>query len=894
MMRVKSNRIISALLAVGVIFTSYFSVAPASAKSETEQDNEGSYTSAVKTMVALGFLKSMNTDDENAAVTKGMFTAAVVDLMDYGEYSYDDAPQFADVTRSDPFYKEISIAAKCGIVQGDDQNKFEPDSLITYTTAVVILENAMGYYTEVSQSGGYPDGYIKTAASIGLSKGLKMQSSGRLNVGMCAKLLLNAGDAKVININLDSYKGKVEKGDKLFWERHRIAKDHGIVRANENTAIDSSASAGKNGIIIGDRRAYIYFSNDSTEYLGYNVDYYYRSDESDDIILYMEPKNTEITEINGIDIESFENQVLTYDIGSRRKRETIGKDVSVIFNGVYTINYFFEDGTSIFSPLYGDLKLIDNNNDGKTDIVSVIAYKNIVVSAIDTEECIVYDKYSPANNLDYSDDRDTWIITDSSGNLMSFADLKKWDVVSVAKSRNNDVLRAVMTRNTFTGTVNMIGEEDNQKTISTEKGKFYVTNAYSGSQGLPQLGTTATFYLDYYNNIAGIDYSGGNDQFGFLIKSYYDEKLDRCVARMMNMDGVVENVPFASKVRIDGDTFGDSALRAVLGAADSGEVDQAPQQYKFCVMAYKTDKNGDVNYVDTVKKGDKEDKNTLFKVNNYNGTYLWFATSRLFGRGGNSVCVGADSVIFKTPEETDPGAMKDYGLGSAAEFIYGTNYTVNAYSTNPDSAIPEVLHMPLKSDDASSMPRNARTCLVTDVRETINDENSTVYEIDYYSLDRAYTSYTDEETDASGLKPGDIIKVTFNAHNEISYINHVYSVDTQSFTPENAYGTHTDDFGNEYQPYDVKLFILDNDIVGIANEVNANTKLSDCTFQRITDKDTSIYMVKRGRKKNEVTKVTTDSLPSVTDYYHNGKATSLYLMTTYGVSKFLVIYKLDD
>ena len=261
------------------------------ANAAEKKTDEGTYATEVKTMEALGFMKSMNTDDEYAAVTKGMFTAAVIELMGYGEYSYDNAPQFSDVSRSDPYYKEISIAAQYGIVQGDDLNKFYPDSLINYTTAVVILENAMGYYTEVSYNGGYPDGYIKTAASIGLSKGLKTAADGRLNVGMCAKLLLNAGDTEVININLNNpYKEKVEKGDKLFWDRHRIVKDHGIVMANEYTSIDSSKGAGKNSIIIGDRRAYIYFSNESTEYLGYNVDYYYRSDESDDIVLFMTPK----------------------------------------------------------------------------------------------------------------------------------------------------------------------------------------------------------------------------------------------------------------------------------------------------------------------------------------------------------------------------------------------------------------------------------------------------------------------------------------------------------------------------------------------------------------------------------------------------------------------------
>lgn len=893
----KNNRIICAVLVCAVMLSSNITmIAPMTANAEEETTENEKYASEVKTMTALGFMKSMDTDDEYAAVTKAMFTAAVVELMGYGEYSYESAPQFADVSESDPFYREIMIAAQHGIVHGDDYLNFNPDSLITYTDAVVILENAMGYYMEANINGGYPDGYISTSISMGLNEGLDTGTDGRLNVGMCARLLLNAGEASVTNVVQNGTSQTYTKGDTLFWERHKISKGSGIVRANEQTSIDSSSGAGKNGIIIGDMQGYVYFSNESTEYLGYNVDYYYRVEDSDNIVLYMEPKNMNVTSINGADIEEFTDQTLSYSEGTRIRKETIPKDASVIYNGVYTIDYFFDDGTSIFDPVYGDVKLIDNNNDGLTDIISVLAYKNIVVSAVDKTEGIVYDKYSADKNLDYSDASDLWVITDSSGNVMSFEDLQKWDVVSVAKSRNGEVLRAVTTRNSFTGTINSIGEMDGKKKIGTENGEFYVTTGYTDIKGLPDIGSTVTFYLDYYNNIAAIDQTGSGKTFGFLIKSYYDISQDACIAKMLTAEGSVENIPFASKVKIDGSSYSGDDLRTLLGAEgeDGLVVPEPSEYYSYSVFEYKMNQDGQITYVDTVKKGTGEDENTLYRVNNYSGTYLWFATPRLFGRGPNSVVIGSDTNILKTPPKDSINDTEDYAVGSSSEFIYGIDYTVNAYSTNADSVIPEVVHMPLIADDPANMPRNARTCLITNIIEAANDDNEIVYEIKYFSGDQEYTSYTTEDVDASGLQEGDIIKVTLNAHNEISSINHVYSVETLSFTPDNLYGTHNEDFGNEYQPYDAKLFVLDGDVVGITKEINENTTFADCTFQRITDTDTAIYVVKSGRKKNQVTRITTADLPSVMDYYHNGHETSLYLMTTYGISKFLVIYELDE
>lgn len=885
----KKNRIISVLLAV-IISTLSFTAVMAE-----DEKSDDTYASAVKIMSALGFMKSMNTEDESAAVTKAMFAAAVVDLMGYAEYDFSSESPFNDVTPSHALYNEICLAAQYGIVHGDDAQNFDPDSLISYTNALVMLENAMGYYTDAMYNGGYPNGYLSTAISIGLGDGITVGSDDKLNVGICAKLLLNAGETEIIKTVSDGSQNSIEKGDTLFWERHRIKKDTGIVKANENTSLDSSSGAGKNGIIVGDVEGYMYFSNESIDYLGYNVEFYYREDDNQNVILYMQPRNTDVTVINGADVESFEDQKLTYGEGNKTKTETISKNASVIYNGVYTIDYFFEDGTSIFCPEYGDIKLIDNNSDGRAEVVSILAYENIVVSAVDKEECIVYDKYDSNKNLDYSSSLDFWIITDSEGNIISFEDLQKWDIVSVAKSMDGNVLRAVMNRNSFIGTVNAINEVDGKKVITTEKGEFFVSKSYSDMKAMPQVGTSVTFYLDYYGNIAAIETGSTSNSYGFLIRSYYEPGMERCIGKLVNSDGVIADLSFASKVKIDGDSFTGQQLMDKLGVTEDGTAgpETAGSVGKYKLVVYKTNGSGEITYLDTETRGENEDDHTLFKINDFNDTYLWFATSRLFGRGSDSVCMGTDTLLFKTPAEEYANDLRDYGRGSISELIYGVNYTVNAYSTNPDSVIPEAVHMPLKSEDATNMPRNATTCIIRDIYEGVNTDDEIVSIIKYYTGTTEAESYVAQDVDTSKYKIGDIIKITKNARGDISYINHVYSADLGGFTAENVYGTGAD-FGNEYQPYAAKLFVIDNDVIGITDTVDENTSFTDCTFQRITDNDTAVYIVKNGRDKREVKRISASDLATVKDYYHNGEETPIYLMTTYGVSKVLVIYDLDE
>jgi len=37
--------------------------------------------------------------------------------------------------------------------------------------------------------------------------------------------------------------------------------------------------------------------------------------------------------------------------------------------------------------------------------------------------------------------------------------------------------------------------------------------------------------------------------------------------------------------------------------------------------------------------------------------------------------------------------VKDYTMGTFTSLVYGTYYKIRAYTTNPDSVIPEAVHM---------------------------------------------------------------------------------------------------------------------------------------------------------------------------------------------------------
>lgn len=898
----KNNRVISIALAIVMtLLSSTFVMA--------EEKEKSRYAEEMKVMSALGFLRKLSVDDENAAVTKGMFAAAVMDLLGVKSANSGIKSPFTDVNSSTQYYNEICLAAQYGVVHGDETPKFEPDSMVTYIDAAVMLINALGYHDYAVYEGGYPNGYLKIASNIGLSDKLNLGDSAKLSTGMCARILLNAGEAKTVSITPYQSGYKVVQGDDLFWAKHKIVKDTGIVLGNEFTSLESEIGVGKNSVQIGNINGTIYYSNEGYDYLGYNVDFYYRDNNGENTILYMQPKRTEITVINSMDINAYSDGKLSYNIGTKEKTATISKGVPVIYNGVFTLVYSEADGSSIFFPKDGEIKLVDNNNDGKVDVVSILSYENLVVSAVDRLNGIVYDKYDEKKTTDFlkaeTDSSTSWIVTDSRGTIMNYSEFAVWDVISVAKSFNEKVLRAVVNRKTIVGKVTSVStDERGEIEINVDGAIYYVSRNYP-KNNLPESGSNVTFYLDYYGKIAAINLTNDANQYGFLIRTITDSTSDvECMLRLMNDQGIVSIVPCAAKVKIDGTTVSGGDLvkkmtidskaieNRVVSKTELKEADNSTSLDLYQVIVYRTNANGEVNYIDTVYQGEGEGKNTLHALNPLNKTYYYYNTPVLFGSGSSSVCVDPKGLLFKTPAFAYMNDIKDYGMGSFTSLVYGTNYNIRGYTTNPDSVIPEAVHMQGASG-SDSLTRNARTCVIKSITEGINSDDERVTFLNYYSGKTEYNDMVLPEIQTSKFKPGDIVKVMFDNKGQISVISHVYDVSTNKFSTENKYPQS--DFGNEYQPYASRLYILDSNVIGLADEITDTTTFESLIYHRVSKNDTAIYIVRaNGRNgKTTVEPVEYENIGMFRDYHHNKVKTPVFLMTTYAVSKFLVVYEKD-
>ncbi len=118
--------------------------------------------------------------------------------------------------------------ASPGIIRGDAYGNFNPSHNTTCAEAVTILMRVLGYSdTDVGVGGQWYDGYLSTAKSIGLTKGITAAPNATINRGQAAILFQNLLFTKLKgseNVYLTSLGGSV-KDDAIILSTSATAAD---------------------------------------------------------------------------------------------------------------------------------------------------------------------------------------------------------------------------------------------------------------------------------------------------------------------------------------------------------------------------------------------------------------------------------------------------------------------------------------------------------------------------------------------------------------------------------------------------------------------------------------------------------------------------------------------
>ncbi len=190
------KKVISTIAAVAILATS----ASAFAVTFPDVDESASYAGAVELLTALGVVNG----DENGkfnpdnTVTRAEFAKMVVEALGKGEAAASSSyTKFADAQGHwAAGYIEAGVAAE--FINGYDENTFGPDDTVTFAQAVKMLVGAAGYESWAQQAGGWKAGYMSYGSSLGIISGVKVAEDAALTRAECATLIANAMKAPLL------------------------------------------------------------------------------------------------------------------------------------------------------------------------------------------------------------------------------------------------------------------------------------------------------------------------------------------------------------------------------------------------------------------------------------------------------------------------------------------------------------------------------------------------------------------------------------------------------------------------------------------------------------------------------------------------------------------------
>ena len=385
---------------------------------------------------ALGITK-YESEDLSKAVTRGEFYKVLCIMQGLPETKGSDAV-FSDVEPSNEYAGYIRTLAKLGVITSKD-GKIYPDAPIKVTEALKLIVNALGYGPKAEAQG-----YESVAVKLDLYEGIDHSLSGDLKAGDMVVLVYNALSAdimvEVVKPGSSKKKYMVEEGTNLLSVSFGVNLIEGVVEGVDITRIQGENDVRPYHIEIDGMSLNVGLTGNPYEYLGYEVEAYWRDIRNFEPTLVYISKTSANEEVI-IDIEDIvsieDNKLEAYiEDGKKTKTYKLKNAVPVVYNGAATGYAFNMD---MIEGKTGTVKLLDNNGNGAYDVVFAEVYENYIVSYVDTENLIIYDKLDTSKSICLDNTLDDPYVTvyDASGKEISISTAAKNNVVSVYASKDD-------------------------------------------------------------------------------------------------------------------------------------------------------------------------------------------------------------------------------------------------------------------------------------------------------------------------------------------------------------------------------------------------------------------------------------------------------------------------
>lgn len=445
-------------------------------------------------MQALGLEDYKAMDAE--AITRGE-AAHLLALAVFGEIdednSYTEEQIFSDIDGNSQLYNEILLLKSIGVIKGESNGSFNPFEYISVDHALTMVTRVL--HRNLDENGSD----FKRLKNEFLS-GTKISDGSKLTLSNAFIIIYNLMNTRVYGSDYGSAKAP------LYMEYQRsIYKVSGIVTDDGRISSVGRSVKVSNEIVINEK---VYTNNtNETDLFGYDVIGFYYDDGIATLLSVTKSKRNNETFIYSEDIESYTPASRTYEYYSSEsakkvKKISLNTDITVVYNGVTLGINDTEFLPEMFRPVNGTVKFLDNNKDGKSDVVFIYNYETGIISAVDVQKESIYFKFE-AEPLELADAECTFY--DKDRNIISLEEITENAVLSYAMSMDRESVEAFVVNNITEDICASISKD--KKLITTKTGGEYTISDYCISRGdfeTLQLGKRYSFYFDIFDRVTQI------------------------------------------------------------------------------------------------------------------------------------------------------------------------------------------------------------------------------------------------------------------------------------------------------------------------------------------------------------------------------------------------------
>lgn len=734
-MKNKFISIVSLLCIISGLFTGMCGMVSAAEKYSDAEKAELLY--------ALGILEST----EDAVVTKGVFIGMMSRL-----YSQNDMNSGA-----------FGIAMEMVFESEDTKDE------VSYIEAVKYAVITLGYKSQADLNGGTDEAYIKQAAALKISDGISASSKKAISFKDAVTLIYNMLD--VSPMIQDISKGRVEykvlEDETILSYKHDIDIVRGIVTHTPVTSLYSADGCADGQIGIDGE----YYENSNSAYndcLGSYVEAYVNLKELE--VVYMIPRRTESVtvdaeEIYEVDIKA---NTFTYETETKNKILKLSVPLKVIYNEKFYSDYTDAD----FMPSIGNVKLIDNNRDGRYEVAFITSYEEMILESKDSvDKTLVNElKFDGAlESITLEGDEETVFEIFKNDAPAAFGELKNGDSILVKRSRSEGekAVSIYASDKRIEDVLSGFYSEDNEIKIGEEI--YKMTDAavrlgqkdeITGEAELSfELGKKYVFYLNSFGEIAYAEEKLEMDYYLFF-KAYEDEGDDYGFAvNYMDMNEEWHTARLHKKVRFGKEICTTESVFIQIK-------DKKPQP-----VIMKFNSNGDIKEIQFAEDTEKSMKDTFTRTGEKSGYY--------YGAQGTldyNIFAETGAYVIVMPTEENYMNREEYSVYPVTSYFFNDKRYSNVRAYDIDEFKFSPLFTTVKTDDNLISSVSTSLFLVKDINTAAIDDEVFTQICGDFGRFVNYELIVKDDSIISGISEGDLVKFHLNDDGMVDYCVKVTSL----------------------------------------------------------------------------------------------------------------------